>query len=504
VLAAIVAISVVYLGVRFTRDKPVEYTDDILHFKHGSTGGERTMGIPYWFWVALPEIFPEALPGKQAGQGYSSFGMVYEKGVDPRYGLPDGMSMRNFRGIDVVYLNCAVCHTGTFRKAAGDEPTVVAGMPANTFDIGAFEHFLTSIALDQKFTGQRLMDQIERMQDDPQKVVERPDFINRLILKYYAAPLMREKMLFLRQRLSFIDATSWGPGRVDTFNAPKALLNFNMTHADKSELMGNADFPSVWNQGFRKNMGLHWDGNNNDVNERNLSAAFGTGAYPTTLDADRVTRTATWLLTATPPGYPYEIDQPLAQQGAPVYQEYCVGCHGNRDGPYRHEPPAAGEHVGTVDPIGHIATDPFRLYSYTYLVAANQSTLYAGFEADWGFDKPYPQRFSHFKKTNGYAKMPLDGIWLRAPYLHNGSVPNLRELLEPHDKRSPTFYRGNDVYDRENLGFVANIAEQNGRNFYLIDTAKDGNHNYGHEGADYGTSMPPDEKRALLEYLKTF
>ena len=137
-------------------------------------------------------------------------------------------------------------------------------------------------------------------------------------------------------------------------------------------------------------------------------------------------------------------------------------------------------------------------------MAVNQSTLYAGYEKDWGFDQPYPQRFSHFRKTNGYANSPLDGIWLRAPYLHNGSVPNLRELLEPASKRTRKFYRGNDVYDPQNVGFVSNIPEQDGRIFYLFDTDKPGNGNGGHEGKQYGTDLLPAEKQALLEYLKTF
>ncbi len=54
-------------------------------------------------------------------------------------------------------------------------------------------------------------------------------------------------------------------------------------------------------------------------------------------------------------------------------------------------------------------------------------TVYAG----------YPHRYCHYRKTFGYANMPLDGIWLRAPYLHNGSVPTLRALLEPAAKRPP-------------------------------------------------------------------
>jgi hypothetical protein len=314
---------------------------------------------------------------------------------------------------------------------------------------------------------------------------------------------MREKMLMLRQRLSFIHAETWGPGRVDTFNAPKALMNFNMSHADPKELMGNADFPSIWNQGPREGMQLHWDGNNTSVDERNLSAAFGTGAYPPTLDAPLVQRTARWLLTAKPPAYPYPIDVALAQSGASIYQSYCEGCHGTRDAPFRSTP--AREHgVGTVVPIAAIATDRSRLDSYTYLVAANQGTLYAGYEKDWGFNKPYPQRFSHFHKTQGYANAPLDGIWLRGPYLHNGSVPNLRELLEPSARRSKSFFRGNDVYDTENVGFVSNVAEEDGERFFPFNTADKGNGNGGHEGPVYGTELSEAEKRALLEYLKTF
>jgi mono/diheme cytochrome c family protein len=503
VVAALVAIGV-YLVVRLTSDQPIDYADDLRHFKHGSTGGERLTGIPYWFWVALPELFPEYLPDKTPGRGYSSFGMIYENGDDPRYALPVGVSMRKVRGIDLVYLNCAVCHTGTVRDAPGAPARVIAAMPANTFDLGAWGKFLTTIPLSEKFTPQRINDQIRAMQDDSHRLVEKPDLINKLIFRYLAVYLARERLLMLRDRLSFIDTSTWGPGRVDTFNAPKALLNFPMKNADPKELMGNVDFPSVWYQGPRKGMQLHWDGNNTSVDERNLSAAFGTGAYPPTLDAPRALRTAKWLETAKPPAYPYAINQTLAAQGALIYGQYCAGCHGTREAPFRQNPPQANECVGTVTPIDKIGTDRWRLDSYTWLLAVNQSTLYAGYEKDWGFNPPYPQRFTHFRKTNGYANTPLDGIWLRAPYLHNGSVPNLRELLMPAAARTKFFYRGNDVYDTQNVGFISNAPTEGGRRFFAFNTADRGNGNGGHEGAVYGTDLPPGEKDALLEYLKTF
>ena len=512
-VSAALILSVLYLAARFTRNLPVDYADDAMFFERGSTGGERMDGIPYWIWVTLPEIFPEYLPDKKSGQGYSVFGLIYEAGNDPRYALPLGMSRRNVSGLDVVYLNCAACHTGTYRDAPGSQQRWVPGMPAHQFDLGAWGKFLTTIPKDQKFTPQRILDQIDAMQNDPHRLVPKPDLIDRLIFRYYAVYLMRDKLLVLGQRLSFIDNSTWGPGRVDTFNAPKALLNFPMEHADAKELMGNCDFPSVWNQGARKGMHLHWDGNNTSVDERNLSAAFGTGAYPPILDTDRVLRMAKYLETAQPPAYPYPIDSALAAQGQPIFEQYCARCHGKPHPPFRRQPPDSvecsntardAECVGTVVPIDKIGTDPSRLNSYTWLLAVNQSTLYAGFEKDWGFDPPYPQRFHSFKKTDGYANMPLDGIWLRAPYLHNGSVPNLRELLEPSSARTKIFYRGNDVFDPQNVGFIANIAAQGGREFFRFDTSQRGNGNQGHEGTAYGTALSANEKRALLEYLKTF
>ena len=387
-------------------------------------------------------------------------------------------------------------------------------MPAHQFDLGAWGRFLTSIPKDGKFTPQRILDEIDRMQDDPRRLIPKPDLIDRLIFRYYAVYLMREKLLVLGDRLKFIDNSSWGPGRVDTFNAPKALLNFPMQHADKSELIGNADFPSVWYQDARKGMHLHWDGNNVSVDERNLSAAFGTGAYPPNLDTPAVQRMARYLATAKSPEYPYPIDRQLADRGKSVYEQYCRACHGNPKPPFRTSKveeneacnyrAAGAECVGTVVPLNEIGTDPWRFNSYTWLLAVNQNTLYAGYERDWGFSQDYPQRFHNFRKTHGYAAMPLDGIWLRAPYLHNGSVPNLSDLLKPSTERTKTFYLGDDVFDSVNLGFVSNVQNQNGRDFYPFDTSKDGNSNKGHEGPEYGTKLSLDEKKALVEYLKTF
>jgi hypothetical protein len=160
----------------------------------------------------------------------------------------------------------------------------------------------------------------------------------------------------------------------------------------------------------------------------------------------------------------------------------------------------SGEYVGKVTPIERIATDPFRLDSFTYDVAVSLGTPYAG--------EPY--RFRHFRKTYGYANMPLDGLWLRAPYLHNGSVPTLRDLLEPTAKRPVRFFRGYDVFDPVKVGFRGDVGEENGRKFFDFETHSPdgksipGNGNYGHDGPRYGTLLPAADKDAIVEFLKTF
>jgi hypothetical protein len=513
----------VYLAVRLNDDKPVTYTDIREHFKYGSTGGERGygkqfgFGIPYWIWVALPELFPENLPDRERGHGYRSFGLIYEDGRDPVFDLPVGMSMRRVQGIDRVYFNCAVCHTGSLRSAPNEKREIVLGMPANTFNLGAFVRFLDRSAADWKFRSTRLMPKVEELErrrkaEHPRATAYRPDELNpvdRFVFRNVGIALLREQLLTLTSRLGFIDMSSWGPGRVDTFNPPKALLGFPMERASSRETMGNADFPSVWNQQWKKDMQLHWDGNNTRVDERNLSAGFGTGATPTTIDKEKVLRTAAFLWSeARPPDFPARwIRADLATQGEAIYKRLCWSCHGNRQPPFSTAEDRSL--VGTVTPIEAIGTDRWRLDSYTPALAAAQNSLYAGYPADEdackskGRDDPehcYPARFSHFRKTHGYANMPLDGLWLRAPYLHNGSVPDLVSLLDPGPARPDSFYIGYDVYDFARVGFVTQGPDA-ARHGWLFDTSKRGNGNHGHE---YGTRLSPNEKAALIEYLKTF
>ena len=100
--------------------------------------------------------------------------------------------------------------------------------------------------------------------------------------------------------------------------------------------------------------------------------------------------------------------------------------------------------------------------------------------------------------ATGYVAKPLVGVWLLGPYLHNGSVPTMVDLLMPPAQRPAVFWRGYDLVDQENVGFVSSGPEAEKHGF-RYDTGLRGNGNGGHL---WGTELSAREKRALLEYLK--
>jgi hypothetical protein len=98
----------------------------------------------------------------------------------------------------------------------------------------------------------------------------------------------------------------------------------------------------------------------------------------------------------------------------------------------------------------------------------------------------------------GYRARPLNGVWATAPYLHNGSVPNLTELLKPPEDRVEVFSVGSREYDPLNVGFVS----VPGPGTTELDTtlADVGNSNQGHP---FANGLDGQERAALREYLKT-
>ena len=164
-----------------------------------------------------------------------------------------------------------------------------------------------------------------------------------------------------------------------------------------------------------------------------------------------------WVKTLQSPAYPLPVNSTLAAAGKPLFAQHCASCHAID---------AASK--GKVYPVAEIGTDRTMLSE---------------------------------SQAGGYIAPSLRGIWLRGPYLHNGSVPSLRELLAPQAQRRPAFFPGNDIVDAENVGFLATMEEEPGRRkFARYDTTKPGHSNAGHL---YATGLSRPDKDALIEYLKT-
>jgi hypothetical protein len=441
------------------RDIPTQLADPAEHFKYGSIGTEAASGIPFLVWKVLPAVCAGKLPGND----YASLGFVYEPGHD----RPIGMPLRII-GIPRVGLNCAVCHTGFVRLTPDGERRILLGMPAQQLNLQAYARFLWACAEDERFTPDNVLAAIRQ--------TDQLSPIDSLVYRYLIIPKTKSGLLEQRDRFSwFNDRPPFGPGRVDTFTSYKVMFGFDVS---KDHSIGIVDIPSLWNQGVRVNYFSQWDGNNNSLSERNKSASFGAGTTPETIDIPSLDRVEAWIKVLPPPPYPFPVDAQLAAKGEPIYKTYCAACHD-----------VGGAQIGQVTPVAEIGTDDNRLVSFTAELVDKLNTLGTG----------YPWRFTHFRKTNGYANMPLDAVWARAPYLHNGSVPSMRDLLEPPEKRTPVFYRGYDVYDPQNMGFVSAGAEAE-RVGFKYDTSVPGNGNGGHL---YGTSLSPADKSALIEYLKT-
>jgi mono/diheme cytochrome c family protein len=450
--------------------RPVPHTlvaqeDIVQHFKYGSFGTEVTVGIPYPIWRVLPVVFADKLPNRP-GEGYERLGFIFEPGSPQS--RPIGTSYREDR-VPLVGLNCATCHTGTVRETPAGPRRIIAGMPSHQMDLQGYANFLTAAAQDPRFDAGTLLAAIS--QQDPNF-----SWLNSVFYRFFVIKRTRDGILARAEQNSwFANRPPQGPGRVDTFNPYKRMFEFDL-NADTS--VGTADLPPLFNQRVRLGMSLHWDGNNDAVEERNKSAAIGAGATPESIDLASLDRIAAWILDLPPPRVPANrVDAARAERGAPIYRNACSRCH-----------EAGGAAVGQVTPIADIGTDPERLNSFTKELAERMNTIGTG----------TPWKFSRFRKTDGYANLPLDGVWLRAPYLHNGSVPTLRALLFP-EERPAVFYRGYDVYDWEKVGFVSvgPDAEKGGVKF---DTSLRGNGNRGHA---YGSELIVEEREALIEYLKT-
>jgi mono/diheme cytochrome c family protein len=447
-----------------------EFASDEEYFKYGSIGNDGASGIPYPIWVAMPDVCAHHLPRPQ---GYPALGFVYDRGRNPAVDPPIGFSRAKV-GVERMAINCAVCHTVRARLAADAEPHLYVGAAANTVDVLGYLSFLSRCAADDHFTADHLIPAMAS------KV--RMTWLDKVTYRFVLIPFVRKRLLEQGEGLAWAKRRpAWGPGRIDPFNPVK----FGMLHLADDETIGNSDMLAVWNLDARERIRphgpLHWDGLNNSVREVVISSALGDGTVAREFSLPAMERIERFLRTLPPPPSPHQPDAAAVERGKAVFAANCAECHAPE-----------GPRTLSVIPVAEVGTDINRSHMWTELARDTYNNFREG--RDWGFRS--------FRKISGYVAEPLAGLWLNGPYLHNGSVPTLRDLLEPPPQRPAAFVRGLDVVDARNGGFVAPACDPREQppEGFCFDTRLVGNSNEGHV---YGTALPASDKSDLLAYLLT-
>ena len=484
----------IFVWDKFFREEPQVFENEAEQFRYGSLGAEGDRGVPYFIWLALPRVFPDLLPGPG---GYRSFGVVWEEGKE----LPVGFS-KKVVGFPRITNNCAICHTATYRTAEDEVPHVVVAGPANTNNLQLMLRFLFRAAHDPRFNADTLMNEI-RLLSGNNYGNGGLSFVDRQIYRYLLIPLTRNALLQQEKQFTWMDhyvadgrsKPDWGPGRDDPMN----LTKYFMTSMAQDNTVGQADFPSIWNLGIRsgkdeagKQMFLNWSGDTPAVRSVLIDSALGLGAPPRPWFLKRMEDLDKYLSNLTPPPWPcaktHPINRAWSEEGRKLFSKECAACHDPR-----------AEYTNKVIPVAEIGTDPERMYSWSKEAAAEANRRVR----QMGINRP---PMVETQNPFGYVSPPLDGIWLRAPYLHNGSVPTLRDLLKPPAERPVTFHRGYDMFDPVNVGFAEPPKQPVGPDgqlkdrFFLFDTRQRGNGNGGHT---YGVDLSEEEKDRLIEYMKT-
>jgi hypothetical protein len=334
--------------------------------------------------------------------------------------------------------------------------------------------------------------------------------------------------------------TQNGYGRADAFGVARNLL-FGKDPQNLRPQNAPASFPHMW--GIETTAWLQWGANMNSVMERNIGQSLGVGAvfdaasYASTSRLDNLNRLEHTVYKLTPPTWPADvfgaIDQAKVARGREVYDRQCANCH---EKPFAVTP--SGLVVYQLFTLKELGVSPLVATNFDAAVVVDGKTMrfataaFAALEglkqqyytanhvteqtqAEWEgrTRRPPPQwkpsmrstlaeadKFPDTKGGRVYPAKPLAGIWATAPYLNNGSVANIWDLLTPPADRPRQFMLGSREYDVQKLGYVTTPDAKSPAAAWEYDTSQVGNANTGHV---YGTRLADDEKWALIEFLKT-
>jgi hypothetical protein len=268
VLLVFVAVGGLFVYDRFFREEAAPYfQSDEEHFLYGSVGTEAEQGIPYWIWLVLPRIFPEYLHGPG---GYASIGVLSPDGHD----MPIGLSKVTV-GFPRVGINCAMCHSASFRARPDDVPTIYPAAASHQTGEQEYLRFLIACASDARFTADTILGEIAKN--------TRLSLIDRMLYRFAIIPGTKRGILRLRDNDQWmLTRPDWGRGRIDPFNPVK----FTTLKQPVDDTIGNSDMMPLWNLHRREGTAFHWDGLNTALREVVQSSAIGDGATIAWVDRD--------------------------------------------------------------------------------------------------------------------------------------------------------------------------------------------------------------------------
>ena len=456
-------------------------------------------------------------------------------------------------------LTCAACHTGRFTYK--NTTVLIDGGPAltnlNEFQKGVAMSLLYTWYLPSRFN--RFADRVLGPGASDQAKSD--------LRKQFAPVVAQVKKIIRLEFNSNHQTTVEGFARLDALNRiGDVVFAIDLDEpANWVGFSAPVHFPRIWQASWFQ--WVQYNGSIEQPMTRNAGEALGVGApvdltgakndlFASTVRPQTLFAIEQLLAGAPPPDattgfnglrspkWPADILPPinteLAAKGAVLYREVCQSCHlapvGDPDfwaSSEWSQPNAAKERFLDLKQIDvmRVGTDPSEaadMKNRTVVIPAGLGISTNEFGGALGqvvdmtlahwYDSQQPpispavreqmngNRPSNVRALLSYKVRPLNGVWATPPYLHNASVPNIYALLSPVAERPKKFYLGNREYDPVNLGYVTDEFPGG----FEFDTAIRGNSNSGHEFSDdrskqgvIGRSLSPDERRALIEYLKT-
>ncbi len=288
----------------------------------------------------------------------------------------------------------------------------------------------------------------------------------------------------------------WGNGRLDAFGRAGNSILLKLDKKNLRKMGAPVSIPHVW--GAFNYDWFQWNGSVGISLARSIGESIGVGApvrFSDTEDAsldfkikvDNLMGLETLRVRVPTPSWPVvfrPIDEAKAKRGARLYADKCVGCHGMI------VTPGERNYRMLLIPLNVVGTDPSHARNYNKLEAfpgplkpmlkdkmgKESEKVSAKDIIKYLVDQPMKDSDNKQKILNkylvdlvtlpenewfaplAYVARPNDGIWATAPFLHNGSIPNLYELLSPREDRSKTFCLSTLEFDQEKVGYKTHCA----------------------------------------------